>query len=235
MDALASVGERGAIPRLIEELDDGDPDVRGAAALCLAAMGAKEAVPAVTELLEDADPSLVVTALAALGDLSAAEAIPSVRPLVRHPKPTVRKAAAQTLCRLGSRDGLAALLGRNGGGYGLWALNALRHPEAWRRLGPPPGLFGADASSRPKALADWAGRAGLALDYEAVRGHEYFSPKPSFLVGGRCGFRGPRTLEDFLWDLPFEAVVDEGRLRLLPAEKALEFWTRWRAEEVRKR
>ena len=94
----------------------------------LGKLGAKEAVPAITKRLEDRDRKVRRAALEALMQLGAAAPLAH---LLTDPHPGVRVSAASWLCRNGSREGVPALLEESDG---LVFLNALRRPDAWKRL-----------------------------------------------------------------------------------------------------
>ncbi len=87
-DALGRIGV-DAVPRLIEALNDRDPQVRAYSARALAVVGplAAPAVPHLQRLLKDSDEDVRRNAARALGQIGAAakDAIPDLIEVLRHP------------------------------------------------------------------------------------------------------------------------------------------------------
>ena len=102
-DALFQIGQ-GAIPYLIEALQDQDSDVCQSAAWVLGKLRSPDAVPHLIEMLDDADRHLRHIAAWALGEIRAPEAIHHLLPALRERDKKMHKRAAEAL-----RDILVAL------------------------------------------------------------------------------------------------------------------------------
>ena len=212
VEALGRLKGREAEPRLIELLEDPDRDVRHAAALALAALESREAQPKLIEMLADEDPY----AAAALCLLGRREGIPVIL------------SAAEDLIRL--RGDFLDLDRRwSQGPTFLFALNALRAPEARARLAGK-ALGGPVDTTYFEIARRVAGEAGMAFEGEGP------ADEPRKLNVRLCR-RGD------LWTLLFsaaigverslsdsserEVILDEGKIRFVDFEDALRFWQAW--------
>ncbi len=110
--ALGKLGDRSAVPALINSLDCDDFYVREAAAQSLEMLGDTIAVDKLISLLELSDPVSSSSTLEpeqpfdaiieALGTLDAKQSIPKILPFLEHPIPRVQYAAARALYQLSS-------------------------------------------------------------------------------------------------------------------------------------
>ena len=95
---LASAQVPSEVARLITQLRDESPTVRGAAAHALGGIGpaAKDAVPELAKLLKDPDADVRRAAAHALGGIgpAAKDAVPELAKLLKDPDAGVRGAAA---------------------------------------------------------------------------------------------------------------------------------------------
>lgn len=110
--ALGKLGDRRAVPALLECLECADVYVQAAAAQSLGALGDPSCIPAMLEILSggvDAAPLVpgrphlarpVEAAMEALEALQATEAVPLIQPFLQHPVPRVQYAAARSLYAL---------------------------------------------------------------------------------------------------------------------------------------
>ncbi len=96
-----------AVPDLVVNLDDEDPEVRVRAAGALGRIGDPRACEPLVRSLRT-DVSLRIVATRALGDLGDPGAVPTLTGLLDHARHDVANAAAESLTRCGS-DGLTAL------------------------------------------------------------------------------------------------------------------------------
>lgn len=257
IEAIGRLGTRTSIPGLLEQLDDGNEAVREAAARSLARLGAAEATGAFVRLLEsDGDESVrsaavdgllksatpearaaIVRALAdessdvqwrvleALAELGAKEQRERIVALL--PDPELRHAAAETLVRLGFDEGIPVLIEAQS----YWPLNALREPEAFRGLY---GKFmtGARAGTWGSVLGELAREAGFRVE-----------ESPGFTSEDHEGGARPLRIADshlpvsigstLAWMATSSGVLEKDRIRLLSADEAKAFWTRW-AEQRKK-
>ncbi|ELS32227.1 MULTISPECIES: HEAT repeat domain-containing protein [Pseudanabaena] len=111
--ALGKLGDRRAVPALIESLECEDFYVREAAAQSLEMLGDRSCLSKLVELIKnpnlqtstDSEPEHPYDAfLEALGTLGAVEAIPDILPFLEHPTPKVQYAAARAMYQLSAAD-----------------------------------------------------------------------------------------------------------------------------------
>jgi HEAT repeat protein len=108
--ALMAVG-RPAVTGLIKIVDDGDPQVRAAAADTLGAIGDRAATRPLVRVLADKDLAVRSRVAAALGALRDPESAPALTDVFRKDESLdVRAAAATALARLGCRASVEPLL-----------------------------------------------------------------------------------------------------------------------------
>lgn len=93
-----------AIRALRARLEDGDPAVRGAAALGLGDLGDTEALPMLLVAVEDEDLHVGQHALMALAELADDRALPRVRRALSDPRAPLRYQAVVTFARLARED-----------------------------------------------------------------------------------------------------------------------------------
>jgi hypothetical protein len=101
-DLAPHAGERRdeVTDALLDALGDGDPQVRGAAAIALADAGSSSAVPDLIDKLDDDDAHVRQMALMALGELRSLEASEAVARLLEAPEPPVRFQAVMAFPRV---------------------------------------------------------------------------------------------------------------------------------------
>lgn len=119
--ALGKLGDRRAVPPLIDCLTCSDFYVREAAAQSLGMLGDSSCVPALIELLQTpgsenpANAALLAqpydAILEALGALQAREAIAVVEPFLEHPAERVQYAAARAMYQLADSPEVARIYG----------------------------------------------------------------------------------------------------------------------------
>ncbi len=130
--ALGKLGDRRAVPPLIECLECADFYVREAAAQSLGMLGDPICVPALIALLVTSPPESAANSallpqpydaiLEALGALHAREAIPVVEPFLTHTAERVQYAAARAMYQLADAPEVAQR-------YGDRLIAALAHPN----------------------------------------------------------------------------------------------------------
>jgi HEAT repeat protein len=206
----------------------------------LGQLRATEAAPDLVKLLEDQRPDLRKAAVKSLAKLGAKESAPSILKLLDDPQVAVRIAAASCLCEFGRSEGVPTILKECGDPRLDWEespaltfLNALRRPEAWRKLSGKSLAWGLTGDwglegPRGKILERIASTAGLALELppDAPWAREEDQ------VQKWCG---PTTLpQDLLLMLSstgFDAIVESDRIRLVPHAEALKLWQQWWQEK----
>jgi phycocyanobilin lyase subunit alpha len=121
--ALGKLGDRRAVPALIEALSCSDFYVREAAAQGLEGLGDPQGIPTLLLLLQNQLPGTLPAVeppqlvqpfdaiLEALGSLGAGQAVPVIQPFLDHPVPRIQYAAARALYQLTPDPVLAASYG----------------------------------------------------------------------------------------------------------------------------
>ncbi len=224
-ESLGRLGAREAALPLLERVDGEFAEaVEG-----LGRLGAREALPRLVELMEGGSAYSRHFAVTAVARVSGREAVEALEPLLGDGEPCVRLEATRHLTRLGGREAATVLawsVDETCRGVGLFALNAVRSPETWSRLSKlKAGRCGGGTwKGRLEALAK---EVGLAVEWDGV------DPADPGLKETRC----PRThskggsvvdaLEELIDAVRFEAVLEEGRIRILPIEDALLLFRLW--------
>ncbi len=105
-EALAAIGARDQVARILPFLRHDAADVRAVAASCLSSLGARASAKEVAALLQDREAHVVHEALWSLRRLGAPEAVPAVRPFLAHDRTTLRRAAAEALAAMDDRGSI---------------------------------------------------------------------------------------------------------------------------------
>ena len=103
--ALGFLGDRRAVPALIEALDDPDADTRLWAAQALGTLGDRASLAALSGCLADPDPAVRKQAAWSLGELGDTAAAPALRSALADAVDDVRWNAALALARLADPAG----------------------------------------------------------------------------------------------------------------------------------
>ena len=131
--ALGKLGDRRAVPALIDALECSDFYVREAAAQALEMLAEQSCIPRLIELLNNQisgtlpalePPQLTQpfdAILEALGTLGAIDAIPDILPFLEHPVPRIQYAAARAMYQLAPHS--------QGGQYGDRLVQALKNDD----------------------------------------------------------------------------------------------------------
>jgi HEAT repeat protein len=223
-EALGGLGDTESIPALEALLGNSDGSSRSAAT-ALASLGAKGSVDKIAKALKSTDSGTRYGACFALADLEAVEKATAVRVLLLDDEEFVRQGAARVLCRMGSLEGVAALLKAEA--YLTW-INAARHADVWRRLDSLKVPTPIEGTAR-EILEQVSKQAGLILE----------CPADPFLDRWwmRISWESVNVL-DAAADAAgaaYTIVLEPDRIRVVPHDDALEFWRKWLEEEERKR
>ena len=109
-DILGKLGDKTAVPFLLEGLSDNELWVRAKSAGSLGRLGERRAVPALRFRLEDESSDVREAAALALAELKASEASPElIKHLESDEDSAVRAAAAEALGEIGAGDAVQAL------------------------------------------------------------------------------------------------------------------------------
>jgi HEAT repeat protein len=233
--ALGELGVRDAIPRLLAILQDENSDARGNAAYALSLLRAEEAIPVLRRAVQDPDRSVegeFVRALERFGDDESRDFV--IAGLANYRDEGIY-AAAMWLCREGRKAAVQPLIDE---AEVFLPLNGLRRPDEWKKLCAK-RLEGDLEGTSLEILEKIASVAGLAVSLE----YERLDPNlETFLVRYQIpNPTGQLTAAEALLALvrhldgDYEAILDPGRLRLVPFNEAEDFWTRWSAEALKKK
>lgn len=223
-ESLGRLGAREAALPLLERVDGDFVE----AVEALGRLGATEAWSRLVDLMEAGSSYSRPFAVGAVARVSGREAVEALESLLGDGEPCVRLEAARHLTRLGGREAATVLAwgADETRVVGLFALNAVRAPKTWSRLSTlKAGRCGGGTwKARLEALAR---EAGVTVEWDGV------DPADSGLKETRC----PRThskggsvvdaLEEMIDAVGFEAVLEEGRIRILPIEDALLLFRLW--------
>ena len=222
--ALSVLGNSAMGVQVISFFKAENRDVRRAAQEALSHLGDRSHITSLKPLLEADSGGTRSAALTALAKLQAREVIPEIRSRLSDPEHDVRLAAAQALCILGDMDGIPVLLEES---QTLTFLIPLRYSEMWARL-------------RKMPLKDELTGTRIALLRQVVKraGINVVAPRPATSLGRIWINDHVRLSKEkghiSLWDCltyllqgPFEAVLEEDTLRLLPFEEGWDYWSAW--------
>jgi HEAT repeat protein len=238
---LGEMKARSAIPALLKAVDDPRHEVQFRAVEALATLRVPESVPKLLTLLSGTNEQQTTEAVRAMGDLEVREAEARLIELAETKRSDLKFHAGVALCRLGSKQGVAALLQ---GPENTWprgpafALNALRTPEVWAKLS-------LDSRSDPRhgdlkeRVERWSKETGLPIEQPALGPLE-----PTTTSWGCRNKRGVfHELPEFSsssvpylrqgWS-SWEPILEKDRIRVVPRGDAVKFWRAWWEEERKK-
>jgi len=257
MQALADLGEKEIIPKVISKLEDKSRDTRVAAVLSLNILEAKEAAAKIEPLLKDEELLVRWQAVYALAELRGRESIPRLLSLLHDQSPGMVSAALHSLALLKAweveaevarlledlkpevRYFAASWLARAGSTKGVpelldqdvgpfTALNALREPDVWKRLNGTAAPVDLQGTRRQK-IEKVAQAAGMKLLEEPAPLGD--SQRSLGRENGRDEYyhRGESVTES-LWGLvprTYALVIEKDRIRLMTLEAGERFWRAW--------
>jgi HEAT repeat protein len=170
-----------------------------------------------------------------LADLGATEYVPDLVRRLPWVASTERLSTAAAIVRLGSREGVAAILqaAEWGDPSALWSLNALRNPTAWGRLRDLP-FRGTRSWTKAGVFGDVGKALGMPVDVPP-RGW-WGTSDGVWEVNPTCGLEYAAALEAegtmvgvlrSLCGVLYSFILDEDRLRVVRNEEAVAFWREW--------
>jgi HEAT repeat protein len=228
--ALARLGDevgRSVLDGLVRSEDYG---VAYEAAVVLKDLNVADAGDRMVNLLGSKVPASRRLAVRQLALWQGARAVPRLRDLLQDPDYGVRLGAAKWLCHLGEKDGVPILLEAN---RSLTFLNAVRNPEAWRRLfgkEQPPGPTLAGIRSVRTDVELWSREGGLGLRWGIPNwGEREAWGYPEVAESWGLSNLASR-LEYFFEDGRYEAILEKQSIRVVPRHEGVLFWTRWSTE-----
>jgi hypothetical protein len=185
-------------------------------------MGSDEGFPLAVKRLDAAIPGVRLEALRTVTDFEVKDAVPALVRMLENRG--LRVAAARTLCRLGSKEGVAAILEEKRAD-GFW-LNALRARETCDRLLKKEWTDSLEGTGR-EVLERLAQEAGLPLEW---------SPKakggvPYRLESGWNRRRSSLLDAIAIAGIPYGLVLEKDRIRVLEKEESRVFWRAWAEAE----
>lgn len=215
-------------------LRDLSPFVRGNATIALGFTGVRSSVPELRKLLADGaevDDLAASDTLDDREDSSARERLQVLEGDDAFYSPTVRALSAESLCRLGSRDGVPVLFKAVEDSWDngkMTPMNALRKPQLWRRL------RGRTLSRRVRGrirdlLEPIAREASFPVEavpeaLESVRKNgSTAGPEWTWAAGTPV----LEALEAMAWERGCTLVLEADTIRIQNRYKAITFWKEW--------
>lgn len=221
-EALGYLQARQEIPSIQKLLSDPDYGIRRDALLALSHVGDRQTIELIRPLLEDDHPEVrraVVLSLERLGD---EESDRKLGDLLNDPFIGVRNAAAESFCRRGRKEGVSTLL-RDG--WDLTLLNAIRTPEAWKRIVAKARSPISIEGPVQLILMRVGQEAGLKVEW----------PSKDSLIDTWLGlprwstrsFSALEIFQDISGNGMYTFILEGEILRILPREDAVSFWSEW--------
>jgi len=174
-------------------------------------------------------------------------ALPEMERLLEEGDANLRVPLANLACRLGSPAGVPTLVrAASEGKSGLGNLNALRRPEAWKRISCelPETEFGADAKSGKVLTISRRSLRGTVesiwQDLGAISGIPIVLPPRESKKGDWPSEvleipndQGWTTLVDMLQESlgPYDFILEADQIRIVPRGEALKLWDKWAKEQ----
>ena len=108
--AIGLIGDRNAVPMLMQGLEDADPVAGQRAAEAIGRIGDVSAVPGLIQMVGSGADDVRGRAALALGMLKAEQAVPALASLLRSAGPGNKRAAAEALAAIGTPGAIGALM-----------------------------------------------------------------------------------------------------------------------------
>ena len=109
-EALARLGDKRAVPVLVQALNDPHPSVRSFSAMALGALGEIQAVPALLRALHDPQLNVRTAVLLALGNLKDKRAVPDILVAATAPEEEMRSSALSAFIGFADDRAVAILI-----------------------------------------------------------------------------------------------------------------------------
>jgi HEAT repeat protein len=225
--ALARVGHRDAVPAILALAASNKTEAGTAAVRALALLGARDTLKDLKALLPGARSDYELELIRAFESFGATEMLDALAPRLDDLSRHADHFAATWLCSAGRREGVRWIMDDD---EGMIAVNAVRNPEAWKKLTSV--VLTGDAEGTCFEIAQGiAEKAGLTLDW----GRQDFIPEiPEVLRRFRIpprgdSARGDVVLEDLmkLMDDHYDVVLEGNTLRVLPCHRSRYIFREW--------
>ena len=227
--ALGAIGPaaKPSIPHLVTALR-GDKSLKRleyASALGKFGADARQAIPDLLPLTQDPDPDVRRQAALLSGEVEARSVEADLEKLLNDRHHRVRDAAAGALCKLGLETGVRELLELAIiASPDLTPLNALAHPDLWRRI-----------RTLRWTSRSWRSDSELRRELGRLMGVPVGTPAPPpGSIPGRWPYLGdlfanPPTVLDLLVAIHVDrdCLIEDGAVRFVERETALRYWRRW--------
>lgn len=236
LDVLAKLGEKSALPAVRRLMQSANYSDRILACRYLAAIEGEKAEADLLTLLRDTDQYVRGQAAGSLADIGSPGAVAALKQVLATGGAYPRGMVSVGLCSLGVREAAPAAIEEMRWLFWqgwLLPLNALRSPDAWKKLGATPSKIDLSGTGT-EILVRLAAEAGLTIQFDppplpearhwlasrqARRTLIFTPPRPSASVRD--------VLESVLSYTPFDAILDGDKLRILDRLEAQRDWEQW--------
>ena len=230
IQAIGAIGNKEQFKYVEPLLKNNSSNVRAAATRALSRLDPQRAGQFVLPLLSDSDAKVRTECLIAIREIGDKEAAPQLARLLTDSERSVRDAAARNLCLLEAVRGVPQYLAarEKERRAPLFALNALRRPGLASRLYDIP--VNGFMEHMAEALFNMLGEElGLPVDVSTLTPYERECMR---LSGGN--YKRSQlldALEQASRGSATEIIIEEDRIRIVPRDEGLRFWTKWWADQ----
>jgi HEAT repeat protein len=220
-----------ALPEVRRACQDADASVRMRSLEALSRIDPEGSVRSIVDALKDSDKSIVWEAIGLLGDLEAWDQAEEIRPLLKDV--AIRVKAAEWLCEAGSWEGVDLLFSHHSH---LKYLNALRAPEAWKRLKRVRVSRAELKGSLTDVLTTLGARAGVGFQRpdwpSAPQRRQMELQRRNWSSWNRDVFDGSSEsslgwLKTILFREDLEFIIQDNRICVFPEEEVEAAWASW--------
>lgn len=223
--SLGMLRAREALPDLVRQANATPNFDRDAMVTAVSLLDCPEAEAELRRFVKSPDEGLRWAAVRSLAETGHRDILEELKSLAKSKHSGIEAAACAWLCRFGLGEGVERLLTEDGL---RTPINAVRQPAAWNKLVDV--RYTADLEGTTYDIAArLAGDAGLRLDWawdEVWDANDAFEPRR---ISAEGAITGAAALEKLLEESTklTAAVLEDGVLRILPAEVEKRVFTRW--------